>query len=250
MRHTHRAVRIYKVTIVLVVRLAVTPSTQDIARRLPVGTCVVTDYQTAGRGRLGRRWDAPPQTALLASFVLPIRPLALFAAGVAAAEACGGGVELKWPNDLLLDDRKLGGLLAEQRRDRSIIGAGINLRWSPPGGACLRIERDELLEQMCERMEHWFAAPDDAVLDSWRLRAATIGRLVRIELPGETFEGHAEGICPDGALLVSGRRVTVGDVIHLRPPVERPDAGAPAISAPPAPVASPRPAGRTALDRH
>jgi BirA family transcriptional regulator, biotin operon repressor / biotin---[acetyl-CoA-carboxylase] ligase len=209
--------------------LAVTPSTQDIARRLPAGTCVVTDYQTAGRGRLGRRWEAPPQTALLASFVLPTRPLALFAAGVAAAESCGAAVRLKWPNDLLLGAAKLGGLLAEQRQDRCVIGVGINLHWAPPDGSRLGVDRDLLLDILCERLEHWFTATDLEVLAAWRLRADTLGRRVRVQLDTGTFEGLAEDIAPNGALLVGGRAVTTGEVIHLR------SGGAPAAAHPPGP---------------
>jgi BirA family biotin operon repressor/biotin-[acetyl-CoA-carboxylase] ligase len=225
---------------VRVVRLAVTPSTQDIARRLAVGTCVVTDYQTAGRGRLSRRWDAPPQTALLASWVLRPRPLALFAAGVATAESCGAAVRLKWPNDLLLGEAKLGGMLAEQRRDRCVVGVGINLHWAPSGGARLGVDRDLLLEIVSERLEHWFAAPDEEVLAAWRLRADTLGRRVRVQLPGEVFEGIAQGIASDGALLVNGRRVAAGDVIHLRGALDRPGSP-PAVPVgwhPPAPLSS------------
>jgi BirA family biotin operon repressor/biotin-[acetyl-CoA-carboxylase] ligase len=197
--------------------LAVTPSTQDIARRLPVGTCVVTDYQTSGRGRLGRRWEAPPQTALLASFVLPMRPLALFAAGVAAAESCGAAVRLKWPNDLLLGGAKLGGLLAEQRQDRCAIGVGINLHWCPPDGARLGVDRDLLLDILGERLERWFSAGDEEILAAWRLRTDTLGRHVRVQLGKGTFEGLAEDIAPNGALVVAGRPVMAGEVIHLRP---------------------------------
>ena len=88
-------------------------STQEVARDLPLGSVVVAEHQTAGRGRLDRRWEAPPGTALLASFVLEPRALLSLAAGVAAAEACGGRVRLKWPNDLMLGERKLGGILVE-----------------------------------------------------------------------------------------------------------------------------------------
>ena len=102
-------------------------STQEVARPLPIGTAVVAEHQVAGRGRLGRRWEAPAGTALLASFVLPFQPLASIAAGVAAAAACGPAVRLKWPNDLLLEDRKLGGILVEAAGDRTIVEIEINL---------------------------------------------------------------------------------------------------------------------------
>ena len=198
------------------IRLASTPSTQDIARGLPVGSVVVADQQTAGRGRLGRRWEAPPGSALLASFVLPARPLASLAAGVAAALACGGEVRLKWPNDLLLDGRKLGGILVEQRGQRCVVGIGVNLSWAPPGAGRLEADRDRLLDRLGQELERWFAAGDVEILAAWRTRSDTLGRRVRVELPGETFEGRALGVGPDGSLLVDGRAVTAGDVIHLR----------------------------------
>ena len=109
-------------------------STQELARSRPIGSAVVADHQQAGRGRLGRVWEAPPGTALLASFVLRYQPLAPLAAGVAAAEACGPSVRLKWPNDLLLEGRKLGGILVEAVGDRCVVGVGVN-RWTA-GGPC------------------------------------------------------------------------------------------------------------------
>jgi len=94
---------------------------------------VVAEHQTAGRGRLGRRWEAPPGCALLASWVMPAHDLAPFAAGVAAAGACGGAVRLKWPNDLLLDGRKLGGIPGRADGHKCVVGTGINLRWGAAG---------------------------------------------------------------------------------------------------------------------
>jgi len=106
-------------------------STQDAARDLPIGSVVVANHQTAGRGRLDHRWEAPSGTALLASFVLRPNPLLSLAAGVAAAEACGHDVRLKWPNDLLVEDRKLAGVLAERITGAGswavVVGIGLNV---------------------------------------------------------------------------------------------------------------------------
>jgi BirA family transcriptional regulator, biotin operon repressor / biotin---[acetyl-CoA-carboxylase] ligase len=203
---------------VKIVRLASTPSTQEVARGLPLGSVVVADHQTAGHGRLGRTWEAPPGTALLASFVMPARALASLAAGVAAANACGPPSRLKWPNDVLLGGAKLAGVLAELHGDRVIVGIGVNLSWAPPGAARLGAgaDRDALLEKLVTELECWFGASDAEVLAAWRLRAETLGRAVRVELPGESFEGLAEDIAEDGSLIVSGRAVAAGDVIHLR----------------------------------
>ena len=199
-----------------VIRLAAVASTQDVARDLPVGAVVVADHQTEGRGRLGRRWEAPPGSALLASFVVPARALAPLAAGVAAATACGPEVRLKWPNDLMLSGGKVGGILVERRSDRCIVGTGINLRWAPPGAAMLGCDRDPLLERLCEQLERWFAADDVEILAAWRARSDTLGRLVRVDLATERIEGLAEDVAPDGSLIVAGRAVAAGDVIHLR----------------------------------
>lgn len=199
-----------------IVRVGSVASTQEVARPLPVGTAVVAEHQEAGRGRLGRRWEAPPGSALLASFVMPFQTLAPIAAGVAAAAACGPAVRLKWPNDLLLEDRKLGGILVEATGARAIVGIGINLAWAPAGAASLGVERDGLLERLVSELEEWWSAPAATLLAAWRARSDTLGRRVRVELGGEVFEGEADGIAEDGALIVAGRRVAAGDVRHLR----------------------------------
>ena len=201
-----------------IVRLASVTSTQEVARGLPIGSVVVADHQTAGRGRLDRRWEAPPNTALLASFVQAPHPLLSLAAGVAAAEACGPDVCLKWPNDLLLRGRKLGGILVEVGGGKAVVGIGINLFAAPAGAARLNLPRDEVLERLRSRLTHWTAAPPREILERWRQLSATIGRRVRVELPGgRTIDGTAEGVNDDGSLLVNGIAVNAGDVIHLRP---------------------------------
>ena len=197
-------------------RYASVESTQKIAAGLPVGSIVVADEQTAGRGRLDRRWEAPAGTGLLVTYVVAPRSLLLFAAGVAAAEACGAEVRIKWPNDLVVHDRKLGGVLAETRSGRVLLGIGINLTWAPPGAAQLDADREMVLADLTRLLGEWSAAPDAEILAAWRRRSWTLGQRVRVELPGETFEGLAEDIAADGALLVDGRRVVAGDVIRLR----------------------------------
>jgi BirA family biotin operon repressor/biotin-[acetyl-CoA-carboxylase] ligase len=109
-------------------------------------------------------------------------------------------------------------VLAELRGDRVIVGIGINLTWAPPGAAMLGAgtDRDALLDRLVAELQRWFAAPDAQVLAGWRERAETLGRTVRVELPGESFEGLAEDVAVDGSLIVSGRLVAAGDVIHVR----------------------------------
>jgi BirA family biotin operon repressor/biotin-[acetyl-CoA-carboxylase] ligase len=198
-----------------ILHLGSVTSTQDVARDLPIGSVVVADHQTAGRGRLEHRWEAPPGTALLASFVLAPNPLLSLAAGVAAAEACGQGVRLKWPNDLLLGGGKVGGILVEATSTRAICGIGINLTWAPDGAASLSQPRDQLMERLRSEVERWCSAPPDQVLARWRELSDTIGRRVRVELPDRVFEGIAQDIDARGELIVDGAVVSAGSVIHL-----------------------------------
>ena len=198
-----------------VVRRKSVTSTQDVARPLAIGSIVVAEHQTAGRGRLDRRWESPPGTALLVSFVLRPNPMLSLAAGVAAAEACGGGVRLKWPNDLLLRGAKVGGILVEVTPTTAICGIGINLTWAPPGAASLNQDRDRLLDALQAELERWASASPEKVLTRWRELSETLGRRVRVELPGQTLEGIAEDIGPGGELIVDGAPVTSGSVIHL-----------------------------------
>lgn len=200
----------------MIVRRGTVTSTQDEARDLPVGSVVVADEQTAGRGRLSRRWEAPAGTGLHATFVVAPHPLTSLAAGVAAAEACGRGVRLKWPNDLLLDGHKLGGILVEASAGRHLVGIGVNLTWAPPGAAKLDDDRDALLQRLGQALAARLADPPAALLDHWRRLSDTLGRRVRVELPDGFFEGLAEDVAPDGALIVDGRPVHVGDIVHLR----------------------------------
>lgn len=190
-------------------------STQDVARAMPIGSIVVADEQTAGRGRMERRWEAPKGTALLVSFVLPRHPLLSLAAGVAAAEACGPEVRLKWPNDLLLEGRKLGGILVENTPDRAVCGIGINLAWAPDGAARLDQPPDDVLARLSARMAVWTAAPTGSVLARWRELSDTLGRRVRIDASAGVVEGVAQDIGPGGELIVDGRAFVAGSVTHL-----------------------------------
>jgi len=193
------------------------------------GTVVGAEHQTAGRGRQGRTWESEPGSSLLASVILrPAPPLVSLAAGLAAARACesvaGVSATLKWPNDVMVAEGKLGGILSELVREPGslgeavVVGLGLNVHWRSPlplGGAALGpgVDRADLLVA-------WLTALDDPcdVLAGYRARCSTIGRRVRVELAGETVEGMVEGVDDDGSLLVEGRKIVAGDVVHLRSP--------------------------------
>jgi BirA family biotin operon repressor/biotin-[acetyl-CoA-carboxylase] ligase len=149
------------------------------------------------------------------SFVVDPNPLLSLAAGVAAAQACGVPVRLKWPNDLLLGGAKLGGILVEAMPAKAICGIGINLTWAPPGAAMLNQDRDQLLAKLLVELQGWSRAKPEVVLQRWRDLSDTLGRRVRVELSGNAVEGVAEDIGPEGQLIVDGAPITFGSVTHL-----------------------------------
>jgi len=214
----------------------------------------MADRQTAGRGRLDRTWEAPAGSALLVSVLL--RPDLLpthvhsttMAAAVAACDACdevaGFRPALKWPNDIVVNDRKLAGLLAEaelkgEAVDAVVVGMGFNVNWDkPPPGleeiaiaanevAGHPVDREALLEHFLDRLEEHYSALVEpggwrGTLLNYRRSSSTLGKDVRVELPDEAFTGKAVEVTGEGHLLVKTatgdvRRIPAGDVVHLRP---------------------------------
>jgi BirA family biotin operon repressor/biotin-[acetyl-CoA-carboxylase] ligase len=217
----------------------------------PDGVVVVADHQTAGRGRRGRTWEAAPGSALLVSVLLrpsvpPERLARCTLAGAlaladAVAAATHGGVAagLKWPNDLVVGDRKLAGLLAEADLVGAavravVVGAGCNLTEDafPPdlattatsvaAEAGCAIDREDVLAAFLDALDVRLGDPD-GVIAAARERSATLGRRVQVDLGGgRALAGTADNLTDTGALVVrddAGRshRVAVGDVVHLRP---------------------------------
>jgi BirA family biotin operon repressor/biotin-[acetyl-CoA-carboxylase] ligase len=188
----------------------------------------VADFQTAGRGRLGRTWEAPPGSALLCSILLrptlPVGRFHLVTAAVAVAAAEVTGAAIKWPNDLVVPDvGKLAGVLAESELPWVVVGIGMNLSWAPPGAAMLGDGRsrdavlDSLLAALSPLVDDWSTVPA-----RYRAACATLGSAVRVEMPdpADTFEGVAADIDDDGHLLVETsvclKTVVAADIVHLR----------------------------------
>jgi BirA family transcriptional regulator, biotin operon repressor / biotin---[acetyl-CoA-carboxylase] ligase len=224
----------------------------DLARRAragePDGIVLIAEEQTAGRGRLDRRWEAPPRSSLLVSALLrPSPPTATwtllpFVCGVAVAEAvravAGLDAELKWPNDVLVDGRKLGGILVERAETAVVVGIGLNVSLRDAelpvpaatsialaGGVADReVLAKEVLRALARRYRTWVdgdGAPD-AILPAYREICATIGRDIRVQLPGgEDMRGRVEGVDDSGRLLVVTsdgitHGLSAGDVVHVR----------------------------------
>jgi BirA family transcriptional regulator, biotin operon repressor / biotin---[acetyl-CoA-carboxylase] ligase len=198
--------------------LASVGSTNDRAKELaaagaPHGTLVTARAQTAGHGRQGRSWTVPPGRSLPASLVLrQLAPLASLAAAAAVAEVAGDAARVKWPNDVLVDGRKVAGILVEGRPQEgwAVLGIGLNVAVRPhdlppelrDSAGSLGLEPSDvepMLGRLLAALERWLAAPDDAVLDALRARDALAGREVR----WGAGHGRASGIDAAGRLVVT-----------------------------------------------
>lgn len=211
-------------------------STSQRARDLaaagaPHGTLVTAAEQTAGRGRQGRNWVAAPGQALLMSLLLREWPALLpLAAAAAVAEAVGETAMIKWPNDVLLFDRKVAGILAEGRPQAGwmVLGIGLNVavrREDLPvelrnTAATLGLPPSAIepnLARVVERLQRWLSAPPAAVVAAVRARDALAGREVRY---GDVT-GRARGVDDHGRLLVlradGGEDLLDAGEVHLTP---------------------------------
>ncbi|MFJ4549277.1 biotin--[acetyl-CoA-carboxylase] ligase [Streptomyces sp. NPDC088817] len=229
-----------------------------VAGKAAEGAVLVAEEQTSARGRLDRRWTAPPRSGLFFSVLL--RPGEVDVArwgwlplltGVAVAtglsRAAGVDTALKWPNDLLVtvggEERKAGGILAERAgEDAVVIGIGINVSLRkdelpvPLAGSlalagAVSTDRDPLLRSVLRSLEEWYgrwrAVDGDAAAsglqEAYAAGCATLGRVVRAELPGDrSVVGEAVAVDGDGRLVIATEAgaqepVGAGDIVHLRP---------------------------------
>lgn len=183
------------------------------AQGAPHGTLVTASEQTAGRGRQGRSWSAPPGHALLCSLIIRDPPRLLpLAAGMAVAEVAGAAAVVKWPNDVLLQGRKVAGILVEARLQEgwAVLGIGLNVAVRldelpaelRDSAGTLGLEPGDVeptLERLLETLDHWTAAQPQQVLEAFRSRDGLAGHHVR----WAEGEGQAAGVDGDGRLLVS-----------------------------------------------
>jgi BirA family transcriptional regulator, biotin operon repressor / biotin---[acetyl-CoA-carboxylase] ligase len=235
-------------------------STNDVVREAalagaPEGLLAVADEQTRGRGRLGRSWWAPPGSSLMLSLLLrpPLPPeeagqttMCLGLGALDGIEAVTGlRAALKWPNDLVLGDRKLAGMLTEMdastgRLEWVILGLGINVNLdmaavpddlrSTAASLSLavgqQVDRADLLSAILAATEAWYdrLLTGESLHLAWAARLATLERSVRVTLPdGKVLVGRAEGATASGALLVRTpdnqvHTIWAGDIVTLRTP--------------------------------
>ena len=215
------------------VHFRLTDSTNERARVLasagaPHGTLVTADEQQAGRGRQGRTWRAPPRSAVLMSAVLRELSATLpLAAAVAVCEALPVEAQIKWPNDVWIEGRKVAGILVEARPQEgwAVLGIGLNVTNEefPPElhATSLRLagsalSPDEALAALMASLEAWLGRPPAEVLAAWRERDALPGRTVR--WADGSRAGVAAGVDDSGALIVDtvdGRVALDAGEVHL-----------------------------------
>lgn len=227
------------------------------------GLVVVADHQTAGRGRLDRTWETPPGTALTFSMVLrpvvptrswPWLPLLTGYAVGKALKAQGYDAGVKWPNDVLIGDKKVAGILIERietgQGPAAVVGVGLNVgmradelpvptatslllegggendgRAGREGGPDRTTVLLSVLSTLRESYDAWQAGGDHTGLrlaQSYAAACVTVGQDVRVDLPdGSVLAGRATGVDPGGRLVVDGpdgpTPVAAGDVLHVRP---------------------------------
>ena len=230
-------------------------STMDIATGLgikssPEGTIVVAETQTKGRGRIGRHWFSPKYKGIYLSLILRpdilpnSTPLLTLLCAVSICEATknetGLDTQIKWPNDLLMHNKKIGGILTELNAEMDIthfvvVGIGINVNNDKKalveGATSLKeqtkeeINRINLIQEILRRIEAnylYFQQKGSAqIIEKWRLNSATLGKRIKVSYQKNHFEGQAIDIDSDGGLLVrcdSGliEKIMAADIVHCR----------------------------------
>lgn len=213
------------------------PSTNDLAkdfarRGYPEGSVLLAETQTAGRGRLGRVWESPLGKGIYLSIILrpPLPPTELpkltLTAAVAVVEALKKitplKIGIKWPNDILLDGKKLGGILTEMETESDrmsyvILGVGLNINTAifpdylqmqatSLAGTGRTYSRLAIVRAFLSAMDELYGnflnQKFPEILDLWRRAAVTLGKPVKVKLGGREISGLAVDVAPDGALLV------------------------------------------------
>ncbi|WP_218125470.1 biotin--[acetyl-CoA-carboxylase] ligase [Glycomyces harbinensis] len=214
------------------------------------GRVLIAEEQSAGRGRLDRQWTSPAGAGLTMSFLLrPTLPreqwgtlsiVTAVALRETLAAVCGVDAKLKWPNDVLVEGRKVCGILAQVEGGAVIVGAGLNVSLTdeelpvPTGTSLLiagatELDRATIAADFLARVGALYAAWNErgpaAVIESWRRNSDTLGRLVAVSFPnGRKLSGRAVGIDAEGCLQIAAdggegavETVAAGDIVHLRP---------------------------------
>lgn len=214
------------------------------------GTVVISEGQTKGKGRLSREWISPKHRGIYMSVLLrpQITPFqapritltAAVSTALAIREATGCMATIKWPNDILVDGKKLGGILTEMDAESDmvnfiVVGIGINVNTKtnelPKGATSIykqtgaKASRIELVRKILQKLQQYYILFSDngfdTIRDEWQMMAATLGKRVRASCMNKKIEGEAVGIDADGALIIRldngfQEKILAGDILLLR----------------------------------
>lgn len=225
-----------------IIRVEETASTNDLAREFAGrvdadGIVVLAGRQTNGKGRLGRSWFSPPDTGIYMSVIIkrrlnyPYPFLICPAVSLAVAETIEYFSDLepriKWPNDIVVNSKKIGGILVERNNDVLIAGIGINLNVDPcvfpdeikDKATSLMAEsgrnwdKEEFLKKLSLALEDVLSTEEEEILDRLIARSFTLGKIVKVSDGKNVFQGKAEGFESDGSLLL---RTADGKMINIK----------------------------------
>lgn len=198
---------------------------REVEKHAP-GTLVVAGAQTAGIGRHGHAWESEPEAGLYFSVTLPVTPLLTLALGIATVDAIRAATQvacdLRWPNDVMLHDRKLAGILVQGAQDAAIAGIGINIgqrSFAPELSGIatslaletgLEFRREDIFVELVEAIERWRGQPAARLTQEFAARSSyASGKRVRVSVDGQAVVGLTAGLTPEGFLQVvtsEGRR--------------------------------------------
>ncbi|HUB33287.1 MAG TPA: biotin--[acetyl-CoA-carboxylase] ligase [Bryobacteraceae bacterium] len=188
-------------------------STMTAAAVLPLGSIVLAEEQTAGQGRHGHSWHSEPFAGIYCSIVLPPAPLLTLALGLATAEAIGIPCDLRWPNDVMIGNRKTAGILVNLVDGKAVAGIGINVNHTglPTDleATSLRLaaghpfEREPILNALFDAVPAFTALPPEDILRLFtKASSYAAGRRVVVHQPDGVIRGTTAGLNPDGFLIV------------------------------------------------
>lgn len=226
----------------------------DLAEKTIEGAVVIADSQQKGRGRLGRKWESPPGVNIYMSIILRpkieskeatlITIMAAVACATALRRVTGLHVTIKWPNDLMVSDKKIGGILSELKTDHgriisAIVGIGMNVNvgidaypadvqeiaTSVKNETGMSYSREVVISEILNEIDYWYKILNGMgkgiLLLEWQKLTSTLGREVKVTVGKETFTGLAESIDSEGMLILrlpSGmlKKINSGDLTILK----------------------------------
>jgi len=222
-----------------IIKLDTIESTNEYAKKIASKcenfTIILAKKQRSGRGRLNRKWESPEgglwiSVILKPNFFSSLLSLDMGLAVLKTLKNFGIDSKLKWPNDLLVSEKKICGILLEKSSENVIIGIGLNVNISKMNTenwtsmlmeSKKRFNLEEVLDVLINNIKHYYDLYEkkefSKLIEEWKQNSCTLGKNVMIETPSETIFGKAIDIDENGFLILdNGKKINAGDVVHLR----------------------------------